>query len=331
MTDTRQRQGRTHAEVLDLIVRPVPQLIRGLVESGTPGVIAGLPESYKSWLALNIAHGTAGNHDRVLGRDVLDTGSVGYWWQDDSLDKMVARIKAYSGAHSTPRETPIHWHLNEGWVLPDDLPVICQLVEERRHVLVVFDSLYNFTPSGLDLKDEAVSSIIKQAKAELCDPTGCAALFVDHAPWPTEMNSGARAYGTVFKSAAIRWGIYLQANESSISFQSRSNNMPRSAKTPLTWDSERLQLRVTDTKQKQKAPASDIAEWIRRRPGATATPSEIRDEFGIAASITLRAAASRACSARHHLHRSGQRVTLHRRRPATPRYAESGGIGGCRS
>jgi hypothetical protein len=281
------RPGRTHAEVLGMTVQAAPQLIRGLVESGTPGVIAGLPEAYKSWLALNIAHGVAGNHGLVLDRDVLRTGPVGYFWQDDSTEKEVARIKAYSGAHGLPAETPIWWHLNEGWRLPDDLPAIRELVEERHLILVVFDSLYNFTPAGLDLKAEAASDIIKAAKAELCDPTGCAALVVDHAAWPTETNTSVRAYGTVFKTAAIRWGIYLRAAESSISFQARSNNMPSTPKTPLVWDGESYQLRVIDTEQNRKAPASVIAEWVRQRPGETATPGEICDQFTIADS-TLR-------------------------------------------
>ena len=190
-----ERRGLTHAEVLDLTVRAAPQLIRGLVESGTPGVIAGLPESYKSWLALYIAQAVAGNHHHVLDRDVLQTGPVAYFWQDDSTDNEVARVKAYSGAHDTPRETPIQWHLNEGWVLPDDLLAIGRLVEEREQILVVFDSLYNFTPAGLNLKDEAVSDIIQQTKVELCDSTGCTAAFVDHAGWPTETNTSVRAYG----------------------------------------------------------------------------------------------------------------------------------------
>ena len=282
-----ERRGRTYAEVLDMTVPSARELIRGLAERGTPGVIAGLPESYKSWLAMYIADAVAGNHSHILGRDVLVTGAVGYFWQDDSTNNEVARIKAYSRAHDTPRKTPIHWHLNEGWVLPDDLPEIRRLVQERSQRLVVFDSLYNFTPAGANLKAEEISDIVKAAKVELCDPTGCTVAFVDHAAWPTETNTSVRAYGSVFKAAAIRWGIYLKADGSGISFEARSNNMPGTAKTLLAWDSETLELAVLDTEQTRKAPAGEIAKWVRQRPGETATPGDICEQFGIVES-TLR-------------------------------------------
>ena len=60
----------------------------------------------------------------------------------------------------------------------------------------MFDSLYNFSPAG-DLKAEEISGIVKAAKVELCDPTGCTVAFVDHAASPTETNTSVRAYGSV--------------------------------------------------------------------------------------------------------------------------------------
>jgi len=75
----------------------------------------------------------------------------------------------------------------------------------------LLDSLYNFLP-GVTLKDEDVGAVYAAIKAEVCDQTGAAVCVVDHAPWPTEGNRGQRrAYGSGFKAAAIRWGIYLVA------------------------------------------------------------------------------------------------------------------------
>ena len=91
----------------------------------------------------------------------------------------------------------------------------------------------------------------------------------------------------MFKAAAIRWGIYLKADGASISFEARSNNMPRTAKTLLAWDDEAHRLAVLDTEQTRKAPAGEIAKWVRQRPGETATPGEICEQFGIVES-TLR-------------------------------------------
>ena len=278
--DRAPRRGLAHAEVLALEVKRSRQLIRGLVEQGTVGVIAGLPESYKTWLALNACLAVAGVHGRVLGRQVVEHGPVGYFWQDDSTDNEASRVKVYSARHDVPTDTPITWHLNEGWVLPDDLAEIRDLVEERRQRLVAFDSVYNFTPAGSNLKDEEVSDIVKQVKAELCDLTGCTVLLVDHAGWPTEANRTVRVYGSVFKTAAIRWGIYLRADGTRITLEARGNNMPR-VKQTLTWDEGRLQLQVVDVDATRKGSPADIAEWIRTQPGEQASPKAIRDEFDI--------------------------------------------------
>ncbi len=78
-------------------------------------------------------------------------------------------------------------------------------------MMVVLDSVYNFTP-GLDLKDRDVGQLFARIKADICDVTGCTVVLVDHMPWATETNrKRLRSYGDVFKGAAARAGIYIDA------------------------------------------------------------------------------------------------------------------------
>jgi AAA domain len=260
--------GLTHPELLALTLRPTPQLVEGLIEAGTPGTIAGLPETYKSWLALQIALRVASG-GAVLDREIVVSGSVGYWWQDDSRENEVRRIQSYARQHGYTDELPIRWHLNDALTLPDGITDLRAEVEREQQVLVVLDSLYNFLP-GLKLKDEDVAQVIAALKAEVCDPTGCALLFVDHSPWPTESNHGQRrGYGSVFKAAAIRWGIYLDKSGETIFVEGRGNNVVGLPRTAALWDAERLELRLVRAPSETDDLADRIADFLSRNPGST--------------------------------------------------------------
>lgn len=85
--------GLSHAEVLALEVPATHQLVENLVEAGTVGTVAALPEMHKSWLAVELAHKVAAGGN-VLGRcAVLERGPVGYWWQDDSEETSFAAYR----------------------------------------------------------------------------------------------------------------------------------------------------------------------------------------------------------------------------------------------
>ena len=47
--------GFSHRELLALRARPAAHIVDGVIEAGTPGTVAGLPETYKSWLGLETA------------------------------------------------------------------------------------------------------------------------------------------------------------------------------------------------------------------------------------------------------------------------------------
>jgi hypothetical protein len=265
--------GLSHAEALDREIPSTSELVAGLVEAATVGTIAGLPETHKSFLALELAHKmTSGG--AVLGRDILACGPVGYWWQDDSEANELRRIQAYAIRHGHTGELPIRWHLNEGLRLPEDVDHLRGEVEAEKQVLVVLDSLYNFLP-GRGLKDEDVAAIVSLLKADICDATGCAICLVDHAPWPTEGNRGQRrAYGSVFKAAAIRWGIYLDREGEALWVEAHGNNVTGLKRSIATWDDERLELRLLEPPTRTRALTDELDDYLRRNPGATTSAIE---------------------------------------------------------
>jgi 5S rRNA maturation endonuclease (ribonuclease M5) len=266
--------GLTHAEVLDLEFDSEAHLVDDLVECGVVGVVAGIPETHKSWLAQAIAVGVANGEGEILGRGIRRQGSVGYFWQDDSRRNEAERIRTYARVHETPRELEIVWFLNVGLTLPDDTARLRATVEQHGFVLVVIDSFYNVA-TGADLKDRDGGQIVALLKNEVADPTGCTVLIVDHMPWATDANrSRLRAYGDVFKGAATRFGIYIDAERKKLFVEARGNNVRGFKRTPAYWDPDTLELRLVDIAQREEDEAARdkaVLDWLLANPGQHST------------------------------------------------------------
>jgi hypothetical protein len=253
--------------VLALDVVAQPQLVDGLIEIGTAGTFAGLPETFKSWLAVQTAHKVAAG-GTVLGRQVTRTGPVRYFWQDDSVENEARRVQAYAHRHGFTGDLPIRWYFNPGLVLPDGIGALRAEVEREGQVLVVLDSLYNFL--RVKLKDEDVAMILAALKREVCDQTGATVLFVDHSPWPSEGNQGLpRAYGSVFKTAAIRWGVYFDRSAETIFVAAHGNNLAGMPRTAAVWDADALELRLVRPPSQTDDLGDRIEDFLRCNPGAT--------------------------------------------------------------
>jgi hypothetical protein len=259
--------GRSHAEVLALEFEEERHLVRDLVPSGAVGLIAGLPETHKSFLAQAIATAVARGEGEILGRQVAEQASAGYFWQDDSTREEVERVKLYAQVHETPPDLPLRWFLNEGLELPRDLSRLRATVEHHRLRLAVLDSFYNVAP--VDLKDREGGKVIAALKAEVSDPTGCTVLVVDHMPWATDNNRlRLRSYGDVFKGAAARFGIYVDAEGKKLWVEARGNNIRGFKRAPAFWDEERLELRLIDVAQvdAEELDAS-VLKYVTEHPG----------------------------------------------------------------
>lgn len=280
--------GLTHAEVLALEFPEERQLIRDLIPAAAVGTIAGVPETHKSWLAVAVAVRCAQGSGSVLGCDVVGPINVGYFWQDDSTREEAERVKLFHAAHATPAELPLRWFLNEGLALPDDLPRLALTVRELHLGLIVVDSFYNFLP-GIALKDEGAEQVVAMLKREIADETGCTVLIVDHMPWATDTNrQRLRAYGGVFKNAATRFGIYIDAVGKNLSIEARGNNIRGFKKHPAYWDNDALELRLveaTDHDEKVEERAELVADWLESNPG-THSKTAIRKAVGGRAEIT---------------------------------------------
>jgi hypothetical protein len=281
VTGERRFVGLSYAEALARDLPPIQVLVDGLIEAGTVGTVAGLPETHKSFLAVAIASKVAAGSGSILGREVVGGGPVGYWWQDDSEANELARIKDYASRHGYANE-PVRWYLNEALRLPDDIADLRAEVEREQQKLVVLDSLYNFIP-GVGMKDEEAAGVIAQIKSKLCDPTGAAVLIVDHAPWPSDANRGQRrAYGSVFKAAAIRWGIYLDRDGDNLHVAASGNNLPGLARTQAFFDSETLELRLVEQEAPQKVAPARAARNYQAEVEALLTDGEWRTSREIA-------------------------------------------------
>lgn len=256
--------GITHAEALgeDITKLGGGQLVEEIVERGTLGNVAGIPETGKSWLAQRIAVGVAHGQGEVLGQAIVAQGNVGYFWQDDSRRNELERIQTFARVTETPADLPLRWFLNEGLNLPDDLDRLRATIEQFELVLAILDSFYNVAPAAAG-KDRVAGDVFAKIKSDVCDPTGCSVLVVDHAPWPSESNRGQmRGYGDVHKAAAIRWGIYVLRERSKLYVEARANNMRGLKRTPAVWDPDALELKLLDTEPDGRDVEAEIADYL---------------------------------------------------------------------
>lgn len=264
--------GKTHAQLVTEQLEPAPAfLVDDLVEPGILMTIAGVPETHKSWLAFQIAAGVAAGKGEILGRHVQDQGAVGYVWEDDSTRNEIERVQLYAARHNHPQSLPIHWYLNTGVTLPRDTARLRATIQEHDLRLLVLDSLYNLI-GGVDLKDTEVGGIYATLKRDLCDRTGCTILIVDHMAWATEINRARlRSYGDVFKTAAVRAGIYIDAQGKHLFIEARGNNIKGFTRTPCYWVDEQLELRLIEAEHVTDEELEDRVIAYLKEHGWTST------------------------------------------------------------
>jgi hypothetical protein len=269
--------GLSYAEAHRAAIPATNELVAGLVDVGTVGLVAGLPFARKSWAALELAHKVAAGQGEVFGRcSVAQGGPVIYVWQDDSLSKELERLQLYAGRHNHPDELPLRFLLNEGVQLPNDVDELAALIERERAVLLIVDSLYNALGPKVKLKEEEVAVVLARIKAGICDRTGATVALVDHAPWPTEGNRGQRrAYGSVFKTASVRWSIHLEADpkdDTRLHIEASGNNVAGFRRTPAIWNEDALEIRILEVERLDEEALDDLVlAWVKEHPGMATT------------------------------------------------------------
>ena len=244
--NTQKSSGIDLQEALAAEINEQPHLVENFVEAGSLGAIIGPPESFKSFMALGIAFSLAVGADVLEQFQTFEPVPVGYVWQDDSEANELRRIKSYAVAHGI-QDAPIRFYLNQGWTLPRDVKRLKREIQRHGLRLIVLDSLYNFLDPSLAMSDENVGHLFNEIKSQICDTTGCSVLIVDHAPW----NNAERPYGSVFKTAAVRWWISMKAKELDdegviIEVNPNTNNMPTQERFYVEWDSLYFGLRIKE-------------------------------------------------------------------------------------
>jgi hypothetical protein len=259
--------GRSHADVLALEFEEERHLVKDLIPAGAVGLIAGLPETHKSFLAQAIVLGVGRGGGEILGHPVAAQAPGGYFWQDDSTREEAERIKLFEQVHASSPDLPVRWFLNEGLELPRDLERLRATIERHGFRLVVLDSFYNV--ALVDLKEREAGKVVAALKAQVCDPTGCTVLIVDHMPWATDNNRlRLRSYGDVFKGAAARFGIYIDAQGKKLWVEARGNNIRGFKRTPAYWDEERLELALIYVAQLDAEELDGrVLEYVTDHPG----------------------------------------------------------------
>ena len=239
-------RGLSHAEVVSEEEEDegVPYLVEDLAPAGSLGIFSGLPESYKTFAALELAARVAGAGGSLFGRfDVTTTGPVGFFWSDDSTAAEMARIRAFSSANDLPADLAIRWYLNEPLLLPHDVDLLGAEVARRGFVLVVMDSLYDYLDPRMSLKDDEVARAVVALKHSVADATGASVVVVDHAPW-----SARRTFGSVFKVAAARFNVFFERREGEegVRLTAHGNDIAGFRNRNADFDRETLSLRVSD-------------------------------------------------------------------------------------
>jgi putative DNA primase/helicase len=260
-------EGLTHDQVLELRLPEERFLIAGLIPRGAVGTIAGVPETHKSFLAQATATRCSAGAGEILGCSVTEAARVGYFWNDDSTREEAERVQLFQQVEQSPANLSLWWFLNKDVRLPRDISRLRATVEALALELLILDSFYNFAAG--DLKDDDAEKIVALLKREISDPTGCTVLIVDHMPWATDTNrQRLRAYGGVFKSAATRFGIYIDAVGKNLSIEARGNNIRGFKKHPAYWDEESLELRLIDVqRQDEEALDAEVASYVEEHPG----------------------------------------------------------------
>lgn len=228
-TDAREQDAPDLAHeqditLADILSRELPHeewIVPDVIAPATIGFLHGLPETFKTFLALHLALGVAAATSDaevplVFGRlPVKLGGPIGYAWQDDSEVEEMRRVQAVAQAVSADRNLPAYFLLNRGLRIdrPEDVERLRRWVEHRGLVLMVLDSLKDFTSVGSTKDDSWVLPTLNSLKM-ICDTTGVCILIVHHDHLPHADTKGRAAgqtmHGSVFLEAGARTGLHCQ-------------------------------------------------------------------------------------------------------------------------
>lgn len=196
-------------------ISPIEWIVPGMIAKGTLGFVAGLPETYKTWLLLDLAIECAKGGGKWLGRYDVGQARVLFVDQERFKGETQRRLKSLLSAKNLDRK-----HLRDSLFVRCGSTTRLDLDESFRAFkaelqrikpdMVLIDSFATFNTRNENDRKE-IQMVIERIK-ELRSEIGCTFIFIDHESKAIyndkENNTAPSAFGmvgSVGKSAAAEF------------------------------------------------------------------------------------------------------------------------------
>lgn len=209
---------------------PPPEwLVEGVWQSGTYGMVAGEPKTYKSVLVTDLVMSVASGQPYLGMFDVPKKGTVVMFQDENSPQTIQDRVYKISSTKTvspagdgeleffTPSNLPIYFSNNPGIDLTnlDHRAQIEKVLVELKPLLVVFDPLYMML-GGVDENDASEVRGVLQWLTSLRNKYGCAIIIIHHYnKSKSSARGGQNIRGTSQFHAWVECGIYVKTTGSS--------------------------------------------------------------------------------------------------------------------
>ena len=246
--------GLSHLEVLASNVPPANELV------------AGLPETWKSWLAQQLTVKVASRGPRTRPRGSVRPGRL-----------LVAgrqpreRAAAHPGVRPPPRvhRRPADPLAPERGPRPEPRRDRGATRRDRaRGPGARRSRLALQLPAGDQAQGRGRRRRSRPAQGRSLRPDRLRPLPGRSLPLADRGEPSRRGYGSVFKAAVVRWGIYLDRQGDTVFVEARGNNLTGLPRTAAIWNADELELRLVDPTTPSDSLADRIDGFLRRNPGA---------------------------------------------------------------
>jgi len=168
-------------------------LINNIIEAKTHGLIAGSSQSFKSFVALKMAHCICTGND-FFGHDVFNTGKVLYICGEGhgALGRRIKALSIVEGAFND------NFFILERPLYIDNIAEMDWLkksIDDIKPVFVMFDTFSSLATTCKENVNEEVARVLRMV-SDCCLDSGCSSLIVHHYGKDTDKGMrGASAFG----------------------------------------------------------------------------------------------------------------------------------------
>ena len=271
----------TLAELLALQNDPLDWLLDDLIPGGGLAILAGMPSSGKTFLALDLALAVT-TCGRAWGRELTAASPALYVDLENAPQMLSERMRALlNGRNLTPAEK-LHFILGQPLSLTDpaDVAQLGTAIAATEARLIVFDSLVRFM-GGADENDAGNVAQAMGNLRSLANAHACAVLLIHHLRKSTGVTAGAalesvRGSGDIV--AAMDTVIIVNGRGKVTTAKSRWTQTPAPFGFAITSDGEATQIVIgeaTETKKRLVACVMETTQTILDRSASSLPKQEI--------------------------------------------------------